>query len=671
MDKKSNRKEHLLLEYLNVLHDTAMSFLHCVELNDLLQVVLRRTCDLAGTEHGMIALYHSDEQDKVYDLKCVQALGDYDHLLSHIFPIQSTLAGQAFRTGKIQKQRHFGRHFGVVLVLPLHIGMKPLGVIELAMKDQEKTPTESDESLLKVTAHLAAIAIDNARLYESAEQELLARKKAEASLYQTEQTNQAILRAIPDLILRFRTDGTLLDLKVGSSFDLVIEPEELVGKHLSRIMDSDFTRKTAYYIERACLTGEPQVFEFQVLYCHQILFREMRMVPCGPSELLGIVRDITEQKKMQETLRKEMILASKVQHSFLPKPISSEVCLVRTIYEPFASVSGDVFDYYWLKDQEILFGFMLDVSGHGFATALQTSALLAVMRESSRRSGSLIDKLRFVNRKALHYFSEDSFAAIITFQFDFKKKILTYAAGGINQFYCATRQNKGRVLIPGSLVGITDSPEFEEVSTPFAAGDTFYFMTDGLSDLVEKYQFSSEAKNLMRSKFANFDRAYRALKVLSMKKERMDDASAVCIMIPVERYLAEYSFVNFHEVKVLRTDLNAMLEKLKVRYSLFEVAVHEALNNALKYRNEKYQDQPVTLKLKQIGNRLIVRIKYPGYGFEGNKKLNQIRAVEENPFESALLDERGRGVMIMMSACDYILYNRAGNEVLMMKKIVP
>lgn len=73
----------------------------------------------------------------------------------------------------------------------------------------------------------------------------------------------------------------------------------------------------------------------------------------------------------------------------------------------------------------------------------------------------------------------------------------------------------------GSLIGISDSPEYTEWSVPIQPGEAFYFMSDGIFEQID------EQNDLPLN---DFSRALAAPR-LTEKPDRKDDCSAVCIRI--------------------------------------------------------------------------------------------------------------------------------------------
>ena len=86
----------------------------------------------------------------------------------------------------------------------------------------------------------------------------------------------------------------------------------------------------------------------------------------------------------------------------------------------------------------------------------------------------------------------------------------------------ATVQQLEMVAIPGSYLGIFHSMEFQSITIPIQSGDSFYFISDGLYDVIPRDVVASAR---------NFDDTLQTLNQLALKKGNRDDCSAVCIHI--------------------------------------------------------------------------------------------------------------------------------------------
>lgn len=76
------------------------------------------------------------------------------------------------------------------------------------------------------------------------------------------------------------------------------------------------------------------------------------------------------------------------------------------------------------------------------------------------------------------------------------------------------------------------------------------------------------------------------------------------------------------------------------------------------------------VKVNKIGNRLILRVREDGPGFPGNEYVAKLKADGlQETFAANVLEERGRGIPLMLSFMDSVIYNRQGNEVMLVKKM--
>lgn len=114
--------------------------------------------------------------------------------------------------------------------------------------------------------------------------------------------------------------------------------------------------------------------------------------------------------------------------------------------------------------------------------------------------------------------------------------------------------------------------------------------------------------------------------------------------------------------------IGSILQKiLPHSHILMEVALNEAVNNALKHGIQENSKNLVFLKISMNQKRLIIRVKHTGTGFPGNQKLAQIK---QGKYKHNLSADSGRGLFMMCQIADEIKYNKKGNEILIVKNRV-
>lgn len=124
-------------------------------------------------------------------------------------------------------------------------------------------------------------------------------------LHDSEARSRAMVSAMPDLMVRFHRDGTLRDFHLpDDSLHEKLASQIVVG---ANIHDSQMRREAVDQImaasRKAVGTSEAQTIEFAYPKESELRHYEARIVASGNDELVATVRNITERKQMEETLR--------------------------------------------------------------------------------------------------------------------------------------------------------------------------------------------------------------------------------------------------------------------------------------------------------------------------------------------------------------------------------
>ena len=128
--------------------------------------------------------------------------------------------------------------------------------------------------------------------------------KAQIELKKSEAKNRSLLDAIPDLIFLIDGDGTLLDYKASENSSHFSPTQSLLGENMRNFMQDSLFKQAMDYMDRAKDTGKMQIFEYDLSKGGKLFSFEARINPSGEDAFLVLVRDITENKKVQEALRK-------------------------------------------------------------------------------------------------------------------------------------------------------------------------------------------------------------------------------------------------------------------------------------------------------------------------------------------------------------------------------
>lgn len=140
------------------------------------------------------------------------------------------------------------------------------------------------------------------------------RIRAEKSLYASKAMNRALLNAIPDLMFRCLPDGTYIDFKPAKGTETWAPPEIFLGKKVQEVLPPDLAEKILAAYQQALASGETQILEYQLQFSDKICYYEARIVASDNSEIIAMVRDISDRKQaelaLQEIAEREKTIAT-------------------------------------------------------------------------------------------------------------------------------------------------------------------------------------------------------------------------------------------------------------------------------------------------------------------------------------------------------------------------
>ncbi len=167
-------------------------------------------------------------------------------------------------------------------------------------------------------------AVNNAYWQSDNDRNMLERSLELSSqeLLQANSELRAIFQAFPDLFFRLDDKGTILDCKGGLKTDLYIPLENLIGKRIHDVPFEEPGNKFLEAIHQVRETKSIVSIEYSMMIQKQENFYEARLLPLLEDQIIVIIRNITERKRMQgELLRVQKlesigILAGGIAHDF-------------------------------------------------------------------------------------------------------------------------------------------------------------------------------------------------------------------------------------------------------------------------------------------------------------------------------------------------------------------
>jgi len=197
-------KEQIAMQ--TVLTRVGRSVTSSLELDEVLRRVVEAGVFLTRAEEGFLALIDPDS-DQLY-LRAVKNI-DEDQSKTIRIAVHDSLVGKVFNSGKPIRVKSnpvnndlikvsTGYLVQSVLHVPISLKGKPLGVLSVVNHISDIAFREKDETLLLSLADYAAIALENAQLYEQAQQEIDVRREIEGALRESEERYALAVRGAND-----------------------------------------------------------------------------------------------------------------------------------------------------------------------------------------------------------------------------------------------------------------------------------------------------------------------------------------------------------------------------------------------------------------------------------------------------------------------------------------
>ena len=121
-----------------------------------------------------------------------------------------------------------------------------------------------------------------------------------------------MLGSLPDLLFRQDRLGTCLEVLARSPEDLGRPPQELLGRTVSQMLPPKEAAATLKAIGEVLDTGEARTLEYCLIPRGRQEDFEARIVPCGPGQVLTIVRNISARRAAGRGARARRSLADEI-----------------------------------------------------------------------------------------------------------------------------------------------------------------------------------------------------------------------------------------------------------------------------------------------------------------------------------------------------------------------
>ncbi|MCL4530215.1 MAG: GAF domain-containing protein [Chloroflexi bacterium] len=176
------------------------------------------------------------------------------------------------------------------------------------IRDREIELKRADDTILVVLENARAVRDSNNKLlfYEGTLTDITERKRAEEALRASEAELQALLDAIPDVILVLDKYGRYLKITPTESNLFYLPDNDLLGKRLHDVFSRQKADEFVKYIQQALQTHKPVRFEYAMLIRDRIMWFSGATAPLTEDSVVWVARDITPQKTAEQQMQRRL-----------------------------------------------------------------------------------------------------------------------------------------------------------------------------------------------------------------------------------------------------------------------------------------------------------------------------------------------------------------------------
>ena len=345
--------------------------------------------------------------------------------------------------------------------------------------------------------------------------QFLARLSIEQRLAATEELSASIVSAALDCIITMGHDGRVIDFNPAAQDVFGFRREDAVGQPLSElIIPPEYRELHRRSLARFIATEEPTILnrrlELTGMRADGSTFPvELTVTRIGtrrPPRFAGFLRDITQrqasERERNRLLEREHVARVRAEAAELRARQVSEA-LQRSLLPPHlptipgmelgaayragaadSAVGGDFYDVVGLGEGRwgIAIG---DVAGKGPEAASITALARYTLRTAAAQHAGPADVLRVLNEALLR---EGADHRLCTAVFGFlssagRRPVLRLAIGGHpSPLLLRADGSVETVGAPGTLLGATPSPVFQDQEVALDAGDALLLYTDGVTE---------------------------------------------------------------------------------------------------------------------------------------------------------------------------------------------
>jgi len=419
------------------------------------------------------------------------------------------------------------------LAVPLRVGDQPYGVITLTHSTPGRYGHEA-QTMTATFASYAAVAIENARLYDMAQEQayasaaLLQVAQAVVSLNDLDEILETIIRIMPILVgveraALYQWNAEKELFLPSQQYGLNEEEEKVFWDR--NFMPGEFPFLDACHSDmslmacplldergfsawvslKPCLDvnlGSPGVFLFAVPIAVKDALYGVMLVEEAPGGLrfrarrLEIITGIAQQAALaiqNDLLQKEMVvrerletevqLARQIQQTFIPESLPQfEDWELAARWKTARQVGGDFYDVFDLPNRRLGL-FIADVADKGVPAALFMALTRTLVRAAVTELESPAEAMKRVNDLLIPDTRQGMFVTAVYAVLDMNTNELTYVNAGHNPPLWVKQDGRIEKFTRTAIaLGVVTGERVEQRTIKFESCDNLFLYTDGLTE---------------------------------------------------------------------------------------------------------------------------------------------------------------------------------------------
>lgn len=414
------------------------------------------------------------------------------------------------------------------LAVPMRRKGKVIGALNL-LSETTGAFTSQDEALLRQFAAHVAVAIENARLFDSERRyvdtlETLAEIGREMSSILDLDVLLTRIASLTKRLIDYRTFGILLLNEVTHELDMrlaVSYGEEATSKHVKLgeglvgwvamhkepVLVADVSKDPRYINLVEDVRSElviPMLIKDRCIGVFDLESPELDAFTKEHKELLTLLasqaavaienaRLYEEVSRNEERIEKELRFAQRVQAALLPTELPEQLrnADVAGRFAPARELGGDLHDFLAPEPDSLVVA-VGDVSGKGAPAALYGAFAAELVRSRTLRRRYTPDRfsvsgvLQAMNTILHERQLQEYYCTLCYAFFDFKRRAVTLSNSGLPYPIRCSGEQCGQIELPGVPLGSFPGITYDEVTLPLHVGDVFVFCTDGIFEAVNE-----------------------------------------------------------------------------------------------------------------------------------------------------------------------------------------